>query len=140
MSIYNKEPDLTLTLKEDIDNLKWEIIEESFKEQKKIKELNNLIKLRHKNIKPFFIWKLEFSDVFKEKGGFDIVIGNPPYVRVQGLKSNYENEAKLYEEKFVSATGKYDLYVLFNSFIPILSSVSLSLFKALAATKTLIMP
>jgi type I restriction-modification system DNA methylase subunit len=48
-----------------------------------------------------------------EDNSFDIVIGNPPYVRVQGLKSNYENEAKLYEEKFVSATGNYDLYVLF---------------------------
>ena len=49
---------------------------------------------------------------FKE-GEFDIVIGNPPYVRVQGLKSNYENEALLYEQKFQSATGKYDLYALF---------------------------
>lgn len=48
-----------------------------------------------------------------EEGTFDVVIGNPPYVRVQGLKSNYENESKLYEEKYVSATGKYDLYALF---------------------------
>ncbi|MDY0237303.1 MAG: N-6 DNA methylase [Campylobacterales bacterium] len=47
------------------------------------------------------------------ENSFDVVIGNPPYVRVQGLKSNYENEAKLYEEKFVSATGNYDIYVLF---------------------------
>ncbi|MCF6309440.1 MAG: N-6 DNA methylase [Sulfurimonas sp.] len=49
---------------------------------------------------------------FKE-GSFDVVIGNPPYVRVQGLKSNYEDEAKLYEEKYKSATGKYDIYALF---------------------------
>lgn len=48
-----------------------------------------------------------------DEGSFDIIIGNPPYVRVQGLKSNYENEALLYEEKFQSATGKYDLYALF---------------------------
>ena len=27
-----------------------------------------------------FIWKLDFAEVFKEKGGFDIVIGNPPYI------------------------------------------------------------
>ncbi|MDD2790435.1 MAG: N-6 DNA methylase [Sulfurimonas sp.] len=44
---------------------------------------------------------------------FDVVIGNPPYVRMQGLKSNYEDEAKLYEAKFKSATGNYDLYALF---------------------------
>jgi type I restriction-modification system DNA methylase subunit len=48
-----------------------------------------------------------------EEGSFDVVIGNPPYVRVQGLKSNYEEEAKLYEAKYKSATGKYDLYALF---------------------------
>ena len=33
-----------------------------------------------KNIKPFFLWKLYFSEVFHKKGGFDVVIGNPPYV------------------------------------------------------------
>ena len=32
---------------------------------------------------PFFLWQLEFARVFKEKGGFDVVIGNPPYVKVQ---------------------------------------------------------
>jgi type I restriction-modification system DNA methylase subunit len=48
-----------------------------------------------------------------EEGSFDVVIGNPPYVRVQGLKSNYEDEAKLYEQKYRSATGKYDIYALF---------------------------
>ena len=48
-----------------------------------------------------------------DEGSFDVVIGNPPYVRVQGLKSNYEDEAKLYEAKYKSATGKYDIYALF---------------------------
>ncbi|MFK5976411.1 MAG: N-6 DNA methylase [Sulfurovum sp.] len=49
---------------------------------------------------------------FKE-GSFDIVIGNPPYVRLQSIKNNYEDEAKLYEEKYLSATGNYDMYALF---------------------------
>ncbi len=48
-----------------------------------------------------------------EENSFDVVIGNPPYVRVQGLKSNYEDEAKLYEQKYRSATGNYDIYALF---------------------------
>jgi len=99
------------TLKEDIDNLKWEIIEESFKEQKKVKELNNLIKLRHKNIKPFFIWMLEFSDVFKEKGGFDIVIGNPPYVGEKGNKEIFREIAKSNMSKYHQ--GKMDLFYFF---------------------------
>jgi len=32
-------------------------------------------------IKPFFAWKLYFAEVFHEKGGFDIVIANPPYIK-----------------------------------------------------------
>jgi len=39
------------------------------------KELHNLQKTAER---PYFLWQLFFKDVF-EKGGFDIVIGNPPY-------------------------------------------------------------
>lgn len=70
-----------------------------------------------------FVWEEEFPEVFNppvipaqagiQKKGFDAVIGNPPYVRVQGLKSNYEDESKLYEAKYQSATGNYDIYALF---------------------------
>lgn len=28
----------------------------------------------------FFHWELEFSDVFVERGGFDLVVGNPPWI------------------------------------------------------------
>ena len=30
----------------------------------------------------FFHWELEFSDVFEERGGFDLVVGNPPWIRL----------------------------------------------------------
>ena len=41
---------------------------------------------------------------------FDCVIGNPPYIRKQGLdKSN----SKQYQKSFASATKNYDIYVLF---------------------------
>ena len=33
--------------------------------------------------KPYVLWQLDFARVFKEKGGFDIVIGNPPYIQLQ---------------------------------------------------------
>ena len=33
--------------------------------------------------KPFVLWQLYFPRVFKENGGFDIVIGNPPYIQLQ---------------------------------------------------------
>lgn len=31
------------------------------------------------------VWGIEFADVFGEKGGFDIIIGNPPYVRQEDI-------------------------------------------------------
>ena len=33
-------------------------------------------------VHPFFHWPLEFPDVF-ERGGFDVVLGNPPWDQVQ---------------------------------------------------------
>ena len=59
-----------------------------------------------------FDWEKEFPQVFKN-GGFDVVVGNPPYVRVQGLKENYLEQTKYYEKNYVSATGSYDIYALF---------------------------
>ena len=58
----------------------------------------------------FFLWHTWFTDVF-ENGGFDIVIGNPPYIQLQG---NGGSLAKLYEGcKFESFTRTGDIYCLF---------------------------
>jgi hypothetical protein len=59
-----------------------------------------------------FNWEKEFPQVFA-KGGFDVVVGNPPYLRVQGLRTNFEVESKFYESNFESATGRFDIYALF---------------------------
>ena len=32
-----------------------------------------------------FVWNIEFSEIFFDRGGFDIVIGNPPYVRQESI-------------------------------------------------------
>ena len=45
------------------------------------------------------------------KGGFDVVIGNPPYVRRTQLN---ENIKEFIEKVYYSAYKQYDLYVLFN--------------------------
>ena len=59
-----------------------------------------------------FNWQKEFPDIFS-KGGFDVVIGNPPYVRKQGLVENYPEMCEYYEQKYKSATANYDIYALF---------------------------
>ena len=37
---------------------------------------------------------------------FDFIIGNPPYLRVQGLRENYEKESKYYEKKSALSNKK----------------------------------
>ncbi|MBU0702056.1 Eco57I restriction-modification methylase domain-containing protein [bacterium] len=66
-------------LKKQIENLEWDLIETTLREQSKTFDLKKLEALKKANIKPFFLWRLHFSEVFQEKGGFDVVIGNPPY-------------------------------------------------------------
>ncbi len=56
----------------------------------------------------FFDWRASFADVFAS-GGFDVVIGNPPYVRMEHLKP-----IKPYLEKhYVVAADRADLYAYF---------------------------
>jgi type I restriction-modification system DNA methylase subunit len=59
-----------------------------------------------------FNWHQEFSDIM-QSGGFDVIIGNPPYLRMQGLKEYFEKEAQYFTKNYQSATLNYDIYVLF---------------------------
>jgi len=56
-----------------------------------------------------FNWQSEFPEVFA-KGGFDVIIGNPPYVRVEFIP---ENQVQYYKNYFKSASGKFDLSSVF---------------------------
>jgi len=56
-----------------------------------------------------FDWKVEFPKVFT-KGGFDVVIGNPPYVRVQNLE---HDEIDWYKEHFEVAHKRIDISIMF---------------------------
>ncbi|MDQ6661823.1 MAG: Eco57I restriction-modification methylase domain-containing protein, partial [Chloroflexota bacterium] len=66
--------------------------------------------------KRFFHWELEFPEVFydaaerKENGGFDAVVGNPPYVRVQRLN---HQETDYFSYKFVTCDRKIDISLAF---------------------------
>ena len=73
---------------------------------------NSLIDEPIEGVENYFKWEEEFPKVF-EKGGFDVVIGNPPYIRKQGLVENYPELCVYYENKYLSATSNYDIYTLF---------------------------
>lgn len=57
----------------------------------------------------FFLWHTYFADVF-EQGGFDIVIGNPPYVNVEGISVE---DKKIYKDTFTCFEKRADLFSLF---------------------------
>jgi type I restriction-modification system DNA methylase subunit len=57
-----------------------------------------------------FNWQQEFSHIFA-KGGFDVIIGNPPYVFA---RDNMTQELKdYYSKNFVSAEYQVNTYLLF---------------------------
>lgn len=94
-------------LKKHIEDIQLDIIRYSIDDSKKISEITDLMKKRQK---PWFIWKMDFFDVFKEKGGFDIVIGNPPY----GAELS-EVEKKIFLKKY-NYVADYETANYFVSF------------------------
>lgn len=60
-----------------------------------------------------FDWEKEFEEIFKE-GGFDIVIGNPPYIQLQKDYDGKQKYADLYEDKDFEVFDRMgDIYCLF---------------------------
>ena len=87
--------------------------EKLIKENEHIQEAQkNLLLMQQTKILPYFLWHLWFSDVF-DMGGFDIVIGNPPYLRIQGLRDVNPTFADELVKRYRSATGSFDLYSIF---------------------------
>ena len=63
-----------------------------------------------------FEWRFEFPALLDENGdfiGFDIIIGNPPYLRIQGIRDVNPLFADELVKKYQSATGSFDRYVTF---------------------------
>lgn len=48
----------------------------------------------------FFHWELEFADIFATRGGFDLILGNPPWLKVEwnegGIMGDHDPEFVLY--------------------------------------------
>ncbi len=66
--------------------------------------------------KPYVLWQLDFARVFREKGGFDVVIGNPPYIQLQKT-INEDTHEKLGDQyallDFETFAKTGDIYCLF---------------------------
>jgi len=75
-----------------------------------IDQLISLITNGHKD----FDFEVYFSEVFHEKGGFDVVIGNPPYIQLQKALNNQQKYADLYKNAaYETFDRRGDIYCLF---------------------------
>ena len=88
------------------------------KPQRKLSSLNENIKCGNSLISDpniagdkAFDWEKEFPQVFA-KGGFDVVVGNPPYVNMANIQNNLER--KYYQSKYKTVKNKCDLYSIFT--------------------------
>ncbi len=97
-------------LRQEIEALTFELIRTTLQGQGKTDALARIEQAIKTNTRSFFLWKLNFSEVFQENGGFDVVIGNPPYVRHEGIK---EIKPWLKVEYGSFYRGTADLYTYF---------------------------
>jgi len=86
------------------------------KKDRKLNDLSNNIKCGNSLIddpeiagNKAFNWEKEFPQIFA-KGGFDVVIGNPPYVRLESIK---EVSIGLEKINYKTYEKRGDLYALF---------------------------
>lgn len=92
------------------------------KEKDKIKKLGEDIAKLEDELKAIeenriyqnaFEWRFEFPEVLDNDGGFvgfDVVIGNPPYLRVRDVADAYK---KFYSDNYTVSENQLDLYHLF---------------------------
>ena len=109
-NIFNEMPDenkLPAKAKGELNKIR-KIIEER-------KQLINTT-LYNKLYQNAFEWRYEFPSLLDKEGnflGFDLVIGNPPYLRIQGIRDKNPDLADELIRTYESATGSFDLYVTF---------------------------
>ena len=79
-------------------------------------KIERYLDTKHMASKPYVLWQLDFARVFREKGGFDIVIGNPPYIQLQ-KEINEATGEKLGDQysglSFETFAKTGDIYCLF---------------------------
>lgn len=104
----------------ELEKLKDDFFNETNETEKKRlrTEINNTIRKLLDSAEQFagykidFDFKLFFSEVWHYKNGFDIVIGNPPYV-FGGSTTITEREKAIYKRSYFSGSNKINLFTLF---------------------------
>lgn len=87
---------------------KKELAEKIKKNENAIEEIKS-----NKIYENAFEWRFEFPDILNDEGdfvGFDVIIGNPPYVDIKELNIN---DVKYYFKNYKTASNRINLYSIF---------------------------
>lgn len=89
----------------------------SMQKERKLNELDHNIKTGNSVIEDkeiagesAFNWKNGFEDVFDSNGGFDVIIGNPPYIKYHNIPNNQRD---YFKEAYETPKYKFDIYIVF---------------------------
>lgn len=107
---FTKEHAEKKEIKENIQSIYSGIILEQFGSNSELRDA--YIDSLDDSSEPFVLWQLFFPRVFRDNGGFDIVIGNPPYRLCQPSNTD-EYHLNYYKDKYNVASYKIDLFHLF---------------------------
>jgi hypothetical protein len=77
--------------------------------KKQIDDLISKITNGHKD----FDFEVYFSEVFHNKGGFNVVIGNPPYIDSEKMVRVMPKFRDTISKSYITAKGNWDLYIPF---------------------------
>lgn len=107
---YQKELEVIIS-KNDLFNTNLKLQKEHLKQVERVSLIKKILNEYKDNrfTTELFLYKIYFAEVI-ENGGFDIVIGNPPYVRHEKIS---ELKPKLVAEEYLSYVGTADIYVYF---------------------------
>ena len=64
--------------------------------------------------KDFFLWDVYFAEVFSQKNGFDIIIGNPPYIDSETMVNTGRTDLRNHiRDNYNLTKGNWDIYIAF---------------------------
>jgi hypothetical protein len=114
------DPDLLAlrALKNELDQLGFGFSQEEMEKRHELMakedELKQRIEEKQRTIYAnAFEWRIEFPEVLDKEGnfaGFDVVIGNPPYIPIEQFGNDVRN---LFHSRYPQVVRKYDSSVLF---------------------------
>lgn len=106
-----QNPETKHEIKRHIDKIIDDIIRAKLTKDNNAEGLKKYEESLKQKTKPYFLWKLEFAKVFRENGGFDVVIGNPPYVQISKDSQATDQYKEYLKRRFGTSGGRLNLFI-----------------------------